>query len=109
MDDSYQFNGFILYFIMFLVQFQLFFSGVLTTFTFTLMMEISFMAPKNIQASHFSLIATCEVFGKLLFQPLISFYTDTFGYTYAFILFVILYSICPINFKFKPKSILKMN
>ena len=77
---------------------QLFFSGFLTTITFTLMMEVSFLADKQIQATHFSLLATCEVFGKLLFQPLVSAFTDTFGYSSAFILFTFLYilSILPL-------------
>ena len=91
---------------MILVQIQLFFSGILTTFTFTLMMEISFMSPKTVQASHFSLIATCEVFGKLLFQPVISFFADTFGYSSAFVLFVGLYLVCIVNFRFKPSVLI---
>jgi hypothetical protein len=83
---------------------QLFFSGLLTTFTFTLMMEISYKAHEEIQASHFSLLSTCEVFGKLLFQPLISFYTDSYGYKNAFILFCFLYVLSILTFYFKRPS-----
>lgn len=85
---------------------QLFFSGFLTTFTFTLMMEISFKAPKHIQATHFSLLATCEVLGKLLMQPLISAYTDYFGYSSGFFLFSVLYVVALITFQFRPVKIL---
>ena len=80
----------------------MFLSGLLTTFTFTTMMEISYLAPKNIQATHFSLLATCEVFGKLLLQPVVSAFTDRFGYSLAFILFTFLYSSCLLMFKFTP-------
>ena len=62
------------------------------------MMEVSFLADKQIQATHFSLLATCEVLGKLLFQPVVSMFTDTFGYSVAFVLFIVLYvlSILPV-------------
>jgi hypothetical protein len=84
-----------------LVQFQLFLSGVLTTFTFTLMMEISYASCEpQIQASHFSLLSTCEVLGKLLIQPFISMYADSYGYSNAFILFSALYLVCVFNFAF---------
>lgn len=73
---------------------QLFLSGLLTTITFTLMMEVSLGAPLQIQASHYSLLATFEVLGKLIFQPIISIFTDFFGYSLAFVLFVILYLLC---------------
>lgn len=90
-----------------LVLLQLFMSGILTTFTFTLMMEISFMAPKKIQATHFSLLATCEVLGKLLLQPVISAYTEYFGYASGFVMFSVLYAFCVIVFKLRPKHLLK--
>jgi hypothetical protein len=55
------------------------------------MMQISLKAPSSIQASHYSLLATFEVLGKLIFQPFISIFTDFFGYSLAFILFIFLY------------------
>lgn len=82
-----------------LVQVQLFLSGFLTTVTFTVMMEISYSSCEpHLQASHFSLLSTCEVLGKLLFQPVISIFTDSYGYSSAFILFTILYLISTLNF-----------
>lgn len=98
LSDSYSLS-----FILYLLLIQLFCSGMLTTITFTMMMELSFLAPKNIQATHFSLLATCEVFGKLLLQPIVSAFTDHFGYSNAFILFTALYLICLISFRFNPK------
>jgi hypothetical protein len=87
---------------------QLFLSGLLTTFTFTLMMETSFLTPKAIQATHFSLLATCEVFGKLLFQPLIAIYADKFGFTSAFVMFCVLYLACIVQFQFRSTQLKEM-
>lgn len=72
------------------------------------MMQVSFMSAKNIQATHFSLLATFEVFGKLLIQPLISMYCDYYGYSSAFILFTLLYFSCLIVLKFHPKFLLQL-
>jgi MFS family permease len=69
-------------------------------------MEISFNAPVDIQASHYSLLAAFEVFGKLLFQPVVSVYTDYYGYKNAFIVFTFLYIICIFFLKFYPKKLL---
>ena len=68
------------------------------------MMEVSYLAPKTIQATHFSLLATCEVFGKLLFQPVIAAFTENFGYTRAFHLFAFLYLICVLLIQIQPKK-----
>ena len=95
--------------ILYLVLVQLFLSGFLTTICFTLMMQISFMSPKNIQASHYSLLATFEVFGKLLIQPLISMFTDYYGYSSAFVLFTVLYFLCLIVLRNHPKFLLNLN
>ena len=91
-------SDFQLYSMIFNVQLQLFLSGFLTTITFTFMMEVSFLAPKQIQASHFSLLATSEVFGKLILQPFVSMFTDRVGYLNAFYLFTSLYFIYMIPF-----------
>ncbi|XP_052812189.1 major facilitator superfamily domain-containing protein 3-like [Mya arenaria] len=65
-------------------------SGVVTTTTFTLMMYCSQRSPSAIQASHYTTMATAEVLGKLTFSVLIGSFADTFGYSLAFLLFVIL-------------------
>lgn len=95
----------VLDFLLIMVLIQLFLSGFLTTITFTCMMEFTFNAPSQIQATHYSLLATFEVFGKLLFQPFISVYTDYYGYTNAFIIFTILYFVCVIIIRFYPKNL----
>ena len=88
-----------------LVLVQLFLSGFLTTICFTVMMKISFMSPKSIQATHFSLLATCEVLGKLLFQPVASSFADYWGYSLAFVLFALLYFICVLLIHFMPQCL----
>jgi MFS family permease len=86
---------------------QLLLSGFLTTLTFTLMMQVSFLAARSVQATHFSLLATCEVLGKLLFQPVVSVYTDQFGYSAGFILFTGLYVVSFLIFQFCPVKYLR--
>ncbi len=81
---------------------QLLLSGFLTTLTFTLMMQVSFLAARRVQATHFSLLATCEVLGKLLFQPVVSVYTDRLGYSAGFVLFTSLYVVSFLSFQFCP-------
>ncbi|KAJ8304853.1 hypothetical protein KUTeg_018436 [Tegillarca granosa] len=65
-------------------------SGVVTTATFTMMMQCSQMAQQTIQATHYTTIATLEVLGKLTFSVLTGSLTDILGYYYVFIVFVIL-------------------
>jgi hypothetical protein len=46
----------------------LFESGAITTATFTLMMRLSQTAPSALQGTHYTVLATCEVFGKLVIR-----------------------------------------
>ena len=43
-----------------------FFQGAITTATFTVMMRLSQTAPSSLQGTHYTVLATCEVFGKLV-------------------------------------------
>lgn len=65
-------------------------SGIVTTATFTLMMQCSKRAPSHIQASHYTTLATLEVVGKLLFSVSLGSVTDAIGYENVFILFLVL-------------------
>ncbi|KAL4217146.1 Major facilitator superfamily domain-containing protein 3 [Mactra antiquata] len=65
-------------------------SGIVTTTTFTLMMYCSQRSPSAIQASHYTTMATVEVLGKLSFSIVIGQFTEIFGYSLTFTLFVIL-------------------
>ena len=50
-----------------------------------MMMQISKKTPDNIQGTHYSMLATCEVLGKLLFAALAGWLIDLFGLQAAFI------------------------
>ena len=65
-------------------------AGAITTATFTMMMALSQKAPEDILATHYSLLATCEVLGKLIFAALAGWLIDTFGLSLVFALFSIL-------------------
>ena len=65
-------------------------AGLITTATFTTMMTLSQSAETNIQTSHYSLLATMEVMGKLMFASVAGALIDTVGLDKVFILFVIL-------------------
>lgn len=84
-------------------------SGVVTTTTFTLMMYCSQMSPSEIQASHYTTLATVEVLGKLVFSILIGQFADIFGYVLTFILCAILGTIViPVLYKC-PNSLMQLN
>ena len=63
-------------------------AGVITTATFTIMMRVSQTADTEIQASHYSFLATMEVMGKLLFASVAGWLIDMFGLESVFQLFV---------------------
>lgn len=65
-------------------------SGAISTAAFTLMMHCSQQANQKCQASHYSLLATAEVLGKLLFSVFVGAITDMVGYAWAFGLFITL-------------------
>ena len=64
-------------------------AGIITTATFTSMMRLSQTANSEIQTSHYSLLATMEVLGKLMFASISGFLIDLFGIGSVFVLFVI--------------------
>lgn len=65
-------------------------SGIVTTITFTIMMECSQTAVEDVQATHYTALATAEVLGKLLFSVVAGGLTDYFGYLSAYCLFFVL-------------------
>merc|ERR1711953_1211739 len=64
-------------------------AGIITTATFTSMMKLSQTADTKIQASHYSLLATAEVLGKLMFASVAGCLIDLLGIGSVFVLFVI--------------------
>ena len=54
------------------------------------MMQCSQLAPSNIQATHYTLLASVEVLGKLTFASICGYLADLLGYSAMFLIFVIL-------------------
>ncbi|XP_026883694.2 major facilitator superfamily domain-containing protein 3 [Electrophorus electricus] len=71
---------------------QHFIAGLITTLTFTCMMNCTQRAEESIQATHYSFLATLEVLGKLSFSALAGGMVDTVGFPIAFLLFFFLTS-----------------
>ena len=63
-------------------------AGLMTTACFTAMMSLSQSAPTSIQTSHYSLLSTMEVLGKLMFASVAGFLIDIAGLEMVFVLFV---------------------
>merc|ERR1719312_2032916 len=63
-------------------------AGLMTTACFTAMMSLSQSAPASIQSSHYSLLSTMEVLGKLMFASVAGFLIDLAGLETVFVLFV---------------------
>jgi len=64
-------------------------AGMLTTACFTAMMTLSQSAPEEIQSSHYSLLATMEVLGKLAFASVSGWMIDLWGLNFVFVIFVV--------------------
>uniref|UniRef100_A0A5K4F2H2 Major facilitator superfamily domain-containing protein 3 n=1 Tax=Schistosoma mansoni TaxID=6183 RepID=A0A5K4F2H2_SCHMA len=76
-------------------------SGGITTIIFTLMMHCTCSeTSKAYQATHYSILSTAELLGKLLFGTIAAYFTDVFGYGMAYLCFLIL-SILPILYVYK--------
>uniref|UniRef100_A0A671KNQ1 Major facilitator superfamily domain-containing protein 3 n=1 Tax=Sinocyclocheilus anshuiensis TaxID=1608454 RepID=A0A671KNQ1_9TELE len=90
---------------------QHFIAGLITTLTFTTMMNCTQRAEESIQATHYSFLATLEVLGKLSFSALAGGLVDTVGFPIAFILFLFLTSSSalhqPKNINLTPNKLMK--
>lgn len=69
---------------------QHFLGGLVTTATFTLMMRCSQLAPSALQATHYSLLATLELLGKLMPGTLAGALADSLGLPLCFCCFLAL-------------------
>lgn len=65
-------------------------SGMITTLTFTLMVACSQKCPEMLSATHYSTLATFEVFGKLCMVSVSGSLVDILGYLRFFIICTIL-------------------
>ncbi|KAL4623172.1 major facilitator superfamily domain-containing protein 3 isoform X1 [Arapaima gigas] len=69
---------------------QHFLGGLITTLTFTTMMNCTQRAEESIQATHYSFLATLEVLGKLTFSALAGWVVDWVGFPTSFLFFLLL-------------------
>jgi len=65
-------------------------AGALTTAAFTAMMNLSQEAPTSLRSTHYSLLATVEVLGKLSFATVAGLLIDSLGLVSIFSLFTVL-------------------
>ncbi|KAG8195023.1 hypothetical protein JTE90_008194 [Oedothorax gibbosus] len=68
-------------------------AGLVTTGVFTLMMSCSLQAPSSLQATHYSLLSSVEVAGKLLFSSFAGALIDIVGISHVYFLFLALSSV----------------
>ncbi|XP_064609733.1 major facilitator superfamily domain-containing protein 3-like isoform X2 [Liolophura sinensis] len=87
------------------MSFLLLISGVVTTATFTMMMQCSQRAPSHVQASHYTTLATLEVMGKLSFSVVTGPATDLLGYGFMFSVFTVLSLLVLILYQFCPSVV----
>nr|KAF6270814.1 major facilitator superfamily domain containing 3 [Myotis myotis] len=84
---------------------QHFLGGLVTTATFTLMMCCSQLAPSALQATHYSLLATLELLGKLLLGTLAGALADSLGLHFCFSLFLALSAIPILYLSLAPRAL----
>ncbi|KAH8872539.1 Major facilitator superfamily domain-containing protein 3 [Schistosoma japonicum] len=76
----------------------LFVSGAITTTMFTLMMHCTRSeTSKEYQATHYCILSSAELLGKLIFGTIAAYFTDVFGYGVAYLCFLLL-SLLPIQY-----------
>lgn len=75
--------------------------GIISTATFSIMMICSQAQKKTIKATHYSTLASVEVFGKLIFASFIGTALDAYGFPHVYFVLVLLtlvpYFIVPNN------------
>lgn len=81
---------------------QHFLAGMITTFTFSIMMQCTQKAPESIQATHYSFLATVEVLGKLTFSAFAGGLVDAVGFVPSYFLFLLLSSLTVIHIRKAP-------
>lgn len=93
--SSWNRDSFLMYAGLLSTSLTLFCAGVITTATFTLMMRLSQReAPKDLQGTHYTTLATFEVLGKLAFASVAGGFIDYFGLDAMYVVFVVLALLC---------------
>lgn len=84
---------------------QQFLGGVVTTATFTVMMHCSQLAPRALQATHYSFLATLELLGKLLPGTLAGVLADGLGPRLCFAAFLVLSGLPVLDLRLAPSNL----
>uniref|UniRef100_I3MEY0 Major facilitator superfamily domain-containing protein 3 n=1 Tax=Ictidomys tridecemlineatus TaxID=43179 RepID=I3MEY0_ICTTR len=84
---------------------QHFLGGLVTTATFTVMMHCSQLAPRALQATHYSLLATLELLGKLLMGALAGMLADGLGPHSCFTVFLVLSAVPLLDLSLAPSTL----
>nr|XP_026265611.1 major facilitator superfamily domain-containing protein 3 isoform X1 [Urocitellus parryii] len=84
---------------------QHFLGGLVTTATFTVMMHCSQLAPRALQATHYSLLATLELLGKLLMGALAGMLADGLGPHPCFTVFLVLSALPLLDLSLAPSTL----
>lgn len=84
---------------------QHFLGGLVTTITFTMMMRCSQLAPRALQATHYSLLATLELLGKLLLGALSGALADGLGLRLCFSLLLALSALPLLDLGLAPSTL----
>lgn len=84
---------------------QQFLGGVVTTATFTVMMHCSQLAPRALQATHYSFLATLELLGKLLPGTLAGLLADGLGPHLCFAAFLVLSALPVLDLRLAPSNL----
>ncbi|KFO30616.1 major facilitator superfamily domain-containing protein 3 [Fukomys damarensis] len=84
---------------------QHFLGGLVTTTTFTVMMHCSQLAPRGLQATHYSLLATLELLGKLLPGTLAGVLADGLGPNPCFGVFLVLSALPLLDLYLAPSTL----
>lgn len=79
--------------------------GVVSTLTFTLIMQLSQHAPSHCQASHYTVITSADVLGKLLFSAVFGALIQWTSYPFVFAIFSALSALAIVVIMYAPTSI----
>ncbi|XP_018020876.1 major facilitator superfamily domain-containing protein 3 [Hyalella azteca] len=103
LPSSIEPNSLLFYTCIFSLCYLSFTTGVISTLTFTLMMRYSKRLQEELQATHYSVFASVEVAGKLVFATTAGYLVDVFGVQSAFLLFSILSAVPVVLLVFEPR------
>ncbi|XP_071987963.1 major facilitator superfamily domain-containing protein 3-like [Engystomops pustulosus] len=98
-------GGSVTVFLLLTLVLQHFLAGAVSTITFTLMMLCTQQAHKGLQGSHYSLLSSLEVLGKVVFGAVSGILVDSLGVSSSFWLFIVLSCLPLLHLQRLPSSL----